>query len=641
MRIINKLQSGGGLPPLASFTSIIKPSTQGQGYPFDTDDDSKDSKKDSKKIGLLTDDMIKMITSEGLSSDVSSLIDNLGVFEDDIYSNPYDLSGAVNSTKYKAILKTLPKIKWEHARLEDAVKEATKNGGLNETAIDSFGYVYVKNFKDNKIKKKSVGTVDLLREVMLTNADLVNIRESDPRFAFNSNLTNTVYNATSIPQITTWIKTVIDNSATVSQKQVGNVSYEKGNIKNGALELGKIVASNNPVDGMYKVAEDTSSNAKAAMSALQYIESVMPSNYKTLLKVKAMMSLHDASEKGFSTVLGMLVGSVISGNSSIEAELMTDPTTGTKIKADGTKSMDDIKNTPAIAFATGMGNYSTYYMNTGGNRMFKMYGFSGIPAMQGDKPLGEDTLVELGKTDLAPVLDFNNVTFGNQRISIAQGNKILVNGNGIVGVDLPIDLIAYQNGKGVIKPDLAVLQQIEKADTIVSSKGLYNKLNYAKQTGNTAEVNNIASQINKIYRDNGLTPKLDGTGELALSYKRFAMISASADETAFNGSLDLQYVKPIEDLNLRKSVQDALHAKDNNYKVNAGNGFLGFGKGNTLYEGTVFIPVNANVTTASLGDKSNLLTMGQATQVEAETQHREFLQKNPYVKSTNFMKGAQ
>lgn len=641
MNIISKkLQDGGSLPPLASFVSVVQPTTVP--LPFDEDNNGanygKSSNKD-KSTEILPMELIEKLAENGLQSDVKDFVSRVMQLSQSIGSNPYDISGSSlqeMDNAYKVLASNyLPEIFQAKKNLEAAVKLASEQGGLNEAAINSDGKVWVMN-KNNKIVSKHIESVKDGVDTILTNAQLANLRETV--FKFNPELTNTVYNAIGIPKITEYIKTRIATAASSTNKVSGEVQKEKDSVI-GAKELGDIVAGYNVGDGLYKITKEITNSSGQAAQAINYVLATMPENYKTLLKIKAKNSLGDPTNKGLRTLVGLLIGSTMSDNISITSELVVNPVTGKAMKGNTntSKGIDDVKMTPAIAFATGMGSYGEHYIGTGGNRAFKMYGFSGIPAMSGDKPMGENSLSELGRTDLAPVLDFNNVSFGNQKINLAQGNKIIVNGNGIIGADLPIDLQAYRNGQGMIKPDLAMLKQVEKADAIAKAKGYFDQLEQAKNAHDNNRVANIVSAINKIYADNGLQAKYRKDGELSFTYKRFALVPAAADEVALNGSINSDYVQEVEDINVRKAIQEAIKNNDKTAPTNASRGFLGFFKGDKVYQGTLFIPVRSSVVTASLtGGSGNLLEMGQATTLDAMEQHRQ--NRAPFQESDNFIK---
>ena len=112
MKIIRKEQGGGALAPFASYVVSANPSYAGASkMPWDNDDDDSKKKKDEKEkgsIGLLTADMVKLLTTKALPSDVEAFISGAGIFEQSVlYDNLFDpqSSGAESAYKYPGILR--------------------------------------------------------------------------------------------------------------------------------------------------------------------------------------------------------------------------------------------------------------------------------------------------------------------------------------------------------------------------------------------------------------------------------------------------------------------------------------------------------------------------------------------------------
>jgi len=124
--------------------------------------------------------MIKQLYENGLPNDVEKFLDNVNMFGSSLNS-PFESS----TQSYKEIIAGMAKIKQNKDMYDQAVKEARRNGTLNQPAIDTDGRVFLKT--KSGITKKAVSQLsnsDI--QNVLSYGDLAKMRAYDPSVAFDN-----------------------------------------------------------------------------------------------------------------------------------------------------------------------------------------------------------------------------------------------------------------------------------------------------------------------------------------------------------------------------------------------------------------------------------------------------------------------
>lgn len=85
MRVIEKLQQGGGMPSFVSFTNVPQPQVTA---PYTTTSTTTGSTEDGS-VGLLDKNMVKFLYESGIPSDVEAFVETSGIFSNNLYSNPF------------------------------------------------------------------------------------------------------------------------------------------------------------------------------------------------------------------------------------------------------------------------------------------------------------------------------------------------------------------------------------------------------------------------------------------------------------------------------------------------------------------------------------------------------------------------
>lgn len=596
MKLTYKLQQGGGMPAFVSYTNVPQPQVAA---PYSSTSSSQGEPDGS--VGLLDKNMVKFLYENGIPSDVEAFVETSGIFSDSIYKNPFSNNATV---QYKTILKMLPRIKAENERFKNAMTQADKNGGLGEIAVTDGGHVITVD-AEGKLQKKSLNDVDLNSEQILTNSELANYRANSINAAFNTDLTSIIGNAVGIPKITEYIQSVVNKLGTTSMSREGYVGQQSGRILKGmeylaALQPSREDLSGMSVDGLYKMSSMDKSQQAQANQALGYLLTSLPKNMRTVLQAKAAMYLGDNSAEGVKKLLMSLTQSALSGEHTLKLDLQE------KMDATSGSGRDNNITDPAKAFLLGLGEVKNHKINNGNSYSLNLPGNSAPLVDTSGKTIGSATLEDAARSTFSGVLDFKNATMGGQLLNSSQRSRVAIDGSNVVAVDLPVDTQALQSG--VLKPDIDSLKRLELAENEIREGDIKDE-----------------AQKNEIYAKYKLPYKYINGQINTNAYGRFAVLDASADESAFveDPTMD-DTLSEVTDINERESIERILKAADASFKMSQPGIFS---SGNNVYSGSVYIPVRQNLINASLGSGHYPTIQGNdAMDIEAKEQQKQRLQ---------------
>lgn len=601
MKLTYKLQQGGGMPAFVSYTNVPQPQVAA---PYSSTSSSQGEPDGS--VGLLDKNMVKFLYENGIPSDVEAFVETSGIFSDSIYKNPFSNNATV---QYKTILKMLPRIKAENERFKNAMTQADKNGGLGEIAVTDGGHVITVD-TEGKLQKKSLNDVDLNSEQILTNSELANYRANSINAAFNTDLTSIIGNAVGIPKITEYIQSVVNKLGTTSMSREGYVGQQSGKILKGmeylaALQPSREDLSGMSVDGLYKMSSMDKSQQAQANQALGYLLTSLPKNMRTVLQAKAAMYLGDNSAEGVKKLLMSLTQSALSGEHTLKLDLQEKMDASGKAKTSGSGRDNNITD-PAKAFLLGLGEVKNHKINNGNSYSLNLPGNSAPLVDTSGKTIGSATLEDAARSTFSGVLDFKNATMGGQLLNSSQRSRVAIDGSNVVAVDLPVDTQALQSG--VLKPDIDSLKRLELAENEIREGDIKDE-----------------AQKNEIYAKYKLPYKYINGQINTNAYGRFAVLDASADESAFveDPTMD-DTLSEVTDINERESIERILKAADASFKMSQPSIFS---SGNNVYSGSVYIPVRQNLINASLGSGHYPTIQGNdAMDIEAKEQQKQRLQ---------------
>lgn len=601
MKIIQKYQAGYGINPV-TYTPQQRTLSDLSGGGASAPSSDSSSKGESE---LLSENMIKLLAQNSLSSDMKKFVNDSQLFGSSLFSGSFDFGNT--GLRVKTLLTYLTDMSRQKKLFDDGLNIVKEVGGASEVAIAPEGGVYV--IRDNKIQMVGVnGLKD--GERPLSNLELAQIRESSPSAAFSTDMTLALSNATSMKEI----RKVIDDQL----KELGTTTNTVSGFGNPyrltneslsffkSLELSPEELSGMSLDQIYKVTKTSETQMDRVDAVLNGIYENLTSNMRTLLQLRAKQ----LGIKDINVMLTEYISKYLNHKKSLTLNIESTLSPSGKRKSSSSKDnngLEDMELTNPQLLITGMGNYKTFDIVNGGRIGLHLTGVE-LPLTKGKgTPMGQTTLAEVAQSDYTGILDFNNVSMGDQFIKGNLWDRVaIINGN-IIRVDLPID----KNAEG-LKPDLNSLNRLEEAQNELRQLGI------SIEEPSKMSRENI-DKVNEVYSNHHL-PYLYSNGAInTVDYHSFAVLKGQAEESAFTDP-DSEVLKgtllDITNDNEREGFQRIISRYDSKYKLN--NGWGSFGRDN-VFEGSIYIPIIGNVISAGASSKGQV-TADEAMQITARTQ---------------------
>ena len=566
---------------------------------------SKDSSDELTKKDLI--ESLKGI--EGLPSDVNFVIDKISkdLSMAEILKNPITGESPINiSDAYLKSIQYLNQVKNSKNTFDNAYKSATQNGSINEAAVTSSGLLVV---KDSEGKMNTVSAQDYLKNqdkyILQTNGDLLQMRRMDPKLTFSDSVLDIVENGVSTKTITEFINQFSSGLGTDALQQQGYSKIQSQRISNGINIIQEAqkngINLTGGIDGLYKTTKLSEDQKRQASEAVTALYKMMPTNYKSLLAIKSGNA--ENPDKGVFDLITLMIDKNSSNKIQYQIDKEKEGKDSTEESSSDGVSSDKIKSSSVEQWFRGMGEQKQFNISLDGSQGFIVKGNT-MGADDSGHPIGISTLQGLSSSSFGKALDINNATFGNgMRIDVNGSGKVIIDGNSITGVELPID-----TSDPTPKPDFNLLKLKEQADNLLATK--YNIQNPDDSTKLTkAQLH----QINVVYRQEGLPQKYDeNTGQLIQQrWKRFALVKGTTTQEAIMGDVDKKYIRKIKEDNEISNYQTARRKLTGDEKYQFSDSWF---RGDHLYQGTIFIPVTDSYIRATAGQDSTR-TVGQTNNI--------------------------
>lgn len=559
---------------------------------------------------LTKKDLIESLKGiEGLPSDVNFVIDKISkdLSMAEILKNPITGESPINiSDAYLKSIQYLNQVKNSKNTFDNAYKSATQNGSINEAAVTSSGLLVV---KDSEGKMNTVSAQDYLKNqdkyILQTNGDLLQMRRMDPKLTFSDSVLDIVENGVSTKTITEFINQFSSGLGTDTLQQQGYSKIQSQRISNGINIIQEAqkngINLTGGIDGLYKTTKLSEDQKRQASEAVTALYKMMPTNYKSLLAIKSGNA--ENPDKGVFDLITLMIDKNSSNKIQYQIDKEKEGKDSTEESSSDGVSSDKIKSSSVEQWFRGMGEQKQFNISLDGSQGFIVKGNT-MGADDSGHPIGISTLQGLSSSSFGKALDINNATFGNgMRIDVNGSGKVIIDGNSITGVELPID-----TSDPTPKPDFNLLKLKEQADNLLATK--YNIQNPDDSTKLTkAQLH----QINVVYRQEGLPQKYDeNTGQLIQQrWKRFALVKGTTTQEAIMGDVDKKYIRKIEKDNEISNYQTARRKLTGDEKYQFSDSWFG---GDNLYQGTIFIPVTDSYIRATAGQDSTR-TVGQTNNI--------------------------
>lgn len=594
--MIFKFQQGGELiPPLVSYTPVTVSGGKTEGTTSET-----------KSQDLTDKDILSMLKDlDGLPSDMNAITQSLQNFYIDEQTG-FNTSNI--ATKYLQILNSMKNANFNKKYYDEAFNIVKANGGLNEVAIDDRGQVFCIN-KEGDFQLLSPEEIQGSGYVPLTNSELLQYRAHSPEMAYKNNILKVVSNGIGIETVTKMIQNTISKLGTTSNTQEGYAKTEATQLLQGLEQFMAASRKSNDydstVDNLYKGKLLTEDQAMQAQQALSYLYRTLPENAKSLLKLKTKTGTNEEA----IDLISQLIGSTLSN----KRQFTLDVDTSDKDKKDGSSDGNNkgFKLDPVSLLLSGKGQKEKAIIQTAAGKNAGLE----VPAVKMSitkdrKAIGSQaTLNDVSTSDFGGTFDWNNVTMGDATIKTNALDQILVDGNSLRAAYLPIDIEAYTYD-GTIRPDINMLGRYKEALKEIEDKGITD-----------------SKEINKIYINHKLPIIYTPNGDVTTNYIKFGIINGEAMSTAFSKDASLaEWLTEVIDENEINNTLNVLNKGrkegtlleyDQNDKWSIFEGSY-----NSMYRGTIFIPMNTDYFTAT-STAGNPVTPIQANQIEATQQAME------------------
>ncbi len=454
-----KYQAGGGLP-FVNFAPVFATSETGAPATKTKETDSKDD--------ISTKDILELLKDmDGLPSDMQLIVSTLKNFSIQDKMDPLGLSSSSDiASKYINLINKIKVAKFHRDEYNNAFNQLKGNGGLNEFAITSDGMLIGTN-AEGDFKQFSISDVKDEEHTkagyqLLTNSNLLYLRANSTDAAFNHKLTSVAQNGIGMETVNSLIKEAIANMGTTSQSEEGYVKTKAGELLSGLSDFQKAAqASDGNFDGtvndLYKYKYLTKSQAEQAKKAMTYIYNTLPTNAKTLLKVKS-----DGTDNGAVKLIEMFISAKETNEKTFDLDLVGGKTHSKKT----TKDTSNLKTSLPLNVQKSIGGIDSFIdIDRGDGIHMSVRGtqYNHITTPNG-QPINDTSMAAmLSESGLQSIVkDLRNIQFGDQRISPEALSSITYNNTGITRTNLPIKADGSVN--------LELLEAYEQAERELDAK---------------------------------------------------------------------------------------------------------------------------------------------------------------------------
>lgn len=467
IHLIPQYQKGGVYSPPFSVYQPLPSANTNAGATTSSGSESKD----------LTDkDLLQMLKDmDGLPSDMAIITKNLQNF----YLNQNGLAGSLKSqtssieARYISILNQIKVAKFNKSEYDNAYQQVSKNGGINEYAIDDRGRFVCTNGSGDDFQfmtaselKASLEGPEEDRYSPLTNSELLYARANDVAMANKNNILSVVQSGIGMETVTDLIQKAVNSLGSEENSEEGYLGTKKGRLIKGfqdyqqaVQEAANLRSFDGTVNDLYKYKILNKSQADAAVQAFAYIYSMLPENAKALLKSKS-----DWTEEGAQKLVQTLVASKLDNKAQFDVNLVGGPS-HSSTSGDGSGKLS---SSQLVDITQGIGGVrGPMTIDRGDGIQMSVVGekYNLVTGRDG-KALSEDMSMDTMLSEsglLGMVKNTAAITFGDQEITVDKLKNITYNNTGVMRAELP------KNADGSV--NLSVLEAYEQVEAQLDSLG--------------------------------------------------------------------------------------------------------------------------------------------------------------------------
>lgn len=552
----------------ASYTPI---SREVMGQPQEESAASPSSEKKEDK--LIEQEIIKVLGENGIPTDVDYFLNQAQSFLQDS-TNVF--SGNKTNTMSQLIrLRSLAnRLQHNNSLYKEAVTRIKAENTGSDVALSNEGYLYV--YDGNSVQKVTPSDYSKNREdyQVLTNAELIHLREKDPSLKFDESILHDLSNSVGMKTIMDQVIGTIKKFGNVDQK--GYTAKVSGQVQRGLENL----MSLGP-DGLYELETSDSKAAQDINAAVMYIYKNLNSNAKNVLRATAAAEGLDPTK--VDDVTNILKAALYEHtDSSRKVSFVKDPLgKGKSGSGEGAGPAD--KEGWGQAITSGFGASRTRDIRTRDSKAGFTVGVKHNQIMDknGEIVTGIATLDEVF-TDLMKngvAMDRNRLYFGDLLIDPNKAREVIVDAtDGMDTIDIPIDFMG--------NPDFDAIQRYSDFEDEVKEKKI-------------TDPRELQELISKYMLDRNV----DANGNLMTG--RFLAVHAkmSEDEGAAAGydksNTTIDRLTGNGRDKFKNDVNYSNQSREKKNKIKINYGWI-WNRG--ILSGTVFMPLYANQTTQAVLD---------------------------------------
>lgn len=573
---IQKLQEGGTTAPWVQYDPFFQPIQQ------PTQTTTKATTKSSedgvtKQLNTLLGSMV----GKGLTNEINYFSQQIG----ELLGNYEAMGMPITARAYSGIVAQLNAIQNNKVIYDAARKHATENGTLSSAAITTDGRMYAQTNEGMKLVTPNEYVSNRQRYRLLSNEELLTLRNNSPALIYDTSLSETVGQSVSVDDINKSIDEAVkmiqkeDNSSDLYINKTRAAQFE------GALKA--IVQGNlgmAPEGNLYKITTSTSTQRAHINTALKRIWEKLPQHAKnTLIAHAAITSEGDPRENAIKSIGELLTYGTYHGEEikiSDEGELLPDGSKGSGSGGSGKTA----EINPLDIYA-GFKKNRRYTIELGSKYTFTTDAFV-APLVGVDKSIQNNnylsTILESG--GLGGLLNPDGASLGTGiALSALDFTKIIYGSDQVATAWLPCKKDI--NGNKVL--DLEKMEDLEKANEEIEAKG-----------SNITEAEK--DEIDRRYKVSHLRLKRELPTQEQLEYLGQFMIIPSYIPQDVAEKYGLNKIMPRLNEDQETEAQELyahVRAKGANKDVRSSSyePYSGFWRDHDIYKSSVFIPLQDNV----------------------------------------------
>lgn len=481
---IKKYQSGG-----IYYTPYFRDSAGESSSPAVV---SQPTSSTNKEDQLIQKEIVNVLKENGLPNDVDYFLSmansflnkakNFGNLFSTGQPSSYDMSDLIR------IQSLANRIRHNNELHTNAVTQVKNEKAGSEIALSNDGQMYVVTDEGLKTVAASTYYNNPEKYQVLTNSQLIHLREEQPELAYNGSILTDLTNAVGMESIINYVKNTIGAFGTEqSQNKFDRYTTKyKNRIEQGFEQLLGIGP-----DGYYKVSTDEKisnqgyNDQESLQLAVNYLYKTLPQNMRNVLKAQAAAEgLNPNKAEDVQHLLTTAIVKHTDHSIASDISLNYDATASKAASGSGTGSDKPVEKTYLEMVATGAVSDPRFATISSSQQK------GGIEVITQDYPMLDKTGKKVAQNTLKTVLneaevgnlvDRNSIFIGDQRISDIDLNRIVWDGTSSLSrMWLPKDKVA--ESQGIYKPDLDAWSRYEKFnDWVESNYGVTAQSIQAKQ----------------------------------------------------------------------------------------------------------------------------------------------------------------